>query len=309
MSKLCKNCLGFQWLRVIGLSLAGLCLSVSGSFAQSSIAATLYATADVVFTGQLLKINPSPTGISAQFRIAQLIKGHTATDKVLQIDVPAQSRCHALEEDHSYLVYGRRIGEALWLDPCEGSKLVSLAEADLRYIHTKNPKVSERCRAKHLAELAAKAPIVATAEVVGTEDSLRTSPWLFFRPWCGLVFTTEDAYYRVRDILKGQLSDSKIVVEHPICWDTVTVDGYNPRLSPELFKEGNVLMLFLRAGSHQSNKEIPSPFQSVYEDLDENCGAVLADGEAAQSVAGAMRASPEAFRLAPRNLSSARTHN
>ena len=66
------------------------------------------------------------------------------------------------------------------------------------------------------------------------------TPATLFRPWCGLVFTTEYAYYDVVDILKGKIPDSTIAVEHAICWDTITVDGYSPSLSPELFREGNV---------------------------------------------------------------------
>jgi hypothetical protein len=113
-------------------------------------------------------------------------------------------------------------------------------------------------------------------------------PTPFFRPCCGLVFTTEYAYYDVLDVLKGQISDPKIAVEHVICWDTVTVDGYYPRLSPELFREGNVLLLFLKKGSHRDD-QAPPPFRSGYEDVDENCGAVIANSNVAQGVVASLR--------------------
>jgi hypothetical protein len=168
------------------------------------------------------------------------------------------------------------------VDPCEGSKLFSQAEPDLRYINTINPKISEQCNRRRLKQLARSTPIVVTAKVVGTEDSMGT-PATPFRPWCGLVLTTEYAYYDVLDVLKGQIHDSKIAVEHGICWDTITVDGYSPRLSPELFREDSVLLLYLKTGSHRDD-QVPVPFKSGYEDVDENCGAVIADSDAAQSV-------------------------
>jgi hypothetical protein len=50
-----------------------------------------------------------------------------------------------------------------------------------------------------------------------------------------------------------------------------------------LFREGNVLLLFLKIGSHRDD-QVPVPFKSGYEDGDENCGAVIADSDAAKSV-------------------------
>jgi hypothetical protein len=176
------------------------------------------------------------------------------------------------------------------VDPCEGSKLFSQAEPDLRYFHTINAKISEQCNRSRLKQFARSTPIVVTAKVAGTEDSMGTSATLatLFRPWCGVTFTTEYAYYDVLDVWKGKIPDSKIAVEHAICWDTITVDGYSPSLSPELFREGNVLLLFLKIGSHRDD-QVPVPFKSGYVDVDENCGAVIADSNAAQSVTETLR--------------------
>lgn len=267
----------------------------SGAFGQlSGDPASLYASADIVFTGRVEKVWPSPSGLGARFEIMNRIKGKAGIKKDLQAFFPAQSRCHAIEENHSYLIYGRKMGDHLWVDPCEGSKLLSLAEPDLRYIHSIDPKISEQCNRNRLTQLAKSSRIVATADVVGTEDSVGNSP--LFRPWCGLTFTTEDVYYRVREVLKGEISAPRMTVEHPICWDTVTVGGYSHALSPELFNEGNVLLLFLKQGSHQEGRQGSPSFLSVYADTDENCGAVKADDEAASSVANSIRATPEAYK-------------
>src|SRR5215472_12133408 len=223
-------------------------LAVGSALSQVGDApAALYVGADLVFDGRVEKIVPSPSGRTAQFAVTQVIKGQAATSKGVEVQIPAASRCHALEENHRYLVYGRKIDDQLWVDPCEGTKLYSQAESDLRYIHTINPKVSEQCNRVRVKQLAKSSAIVATAKVVGTEDSIGPAP--LFRPWCGLAFTTEYAYYEVLDVMKGQIPDSKIAVEHVICWDTITVSGYSPSLSPELFREGNVLLLFLKRDS------------------------------------------------------------
>ena len=276
-------------MRAICLVVSSVSLFAGAALAQlSNPPAVLYTGADVVFVGRLEEIDPAPNGLIARFSVDQSIKGHVQSEKEIQVQVPAQSRCHAFEERHVYLIYGRKVGDQLWVDPCEGSKLASQAEGDLRYIHTQNPTVSERCSRKRLKELTRRAPIVATAKVVGTEDSTNTNP-LLFRPWCGLVWWSEYAYYNVVDVLKGQIPDSKIAVEHAICWDTITVDGYNSTLSPELFREGNVLLLFLEKGSHRTD-QVPEPFKTGYVDVDENCGAVLADSDAAQNAVGLLHA-------------------
>jgi len=160
-------------MRAIWLLLFSTSLVAGSALAQlSDSPAVLYADAHIVFDGQLEKIAPSPSGLTAHFSIAQLIKGQTATNQGLQVQMPAQSRCHAFEENHRYLVYGRKIDDELWVDPCEGSKLYSRAEPDLRYIHTMNPKISEQCNRSRLKQLAKTSAIVATAKVVGTEDSM-----------------------------------------------------------------------------------------------------------------------------------------
>ena len=258
---------------------------VGSAHSQVSSAPAFYSGADVVFDGRVEKIARSPNGLTAEFAIAQVIKGQGAV-KSVQAQIPAESRCHALEDNHRYLVYGRKIGDQIWVDPCEGTKLYSQAESDLRYIHTINPRVSEQCNRTRLKRLAKTSALVVTAKVVGTEDSMGLST--LFRPWCGMTFTTEYAYYEILDVLKGQTPDSKIAVEHVICWDTVTVDGYAPRLSPELFREGNVLLLFLKRDSHRTDKPQP-PFKSGYEDVDENCGAIIAGGDSAQGVVADLR--------------------
>jgi len=146
--------------------------------------ANLYANADVVFTGRVASIEQGLGGPSVSFAIDDRIKGVSNELKTLNAGVPTETRCHKFEENHSYLVYGRRVGDAVVADPCEGSKLISQAEKDLRYIHTVDPKVSEKCSRKNLRALARKSPVIVTAEVIGTQDTVGNSP-LQVGIWCG----------------------------------------------------------------------------------------------------------------------------
>jgi hypothetical protein len=177
-----------------------------------------------------------------------------------------------------------------------------MAEEDLRYLHTISPRVKQRCSKERLSELAGQSPIVATVELIGTEDSVFNDQDREFtrlvRSWCGLAFSSEDAYYTVLSVIKGDIADAKIVVEHPICWDTATVDGYYPTLSPTLFSVGNQLLLFLKPGSQQIGRKPPSGFDAIYSDVDENCGAVSANDEAAETVVEDLRAHPEKYKYA-----------
>lgn len=275
-------------MRALSVLFFAYSLAAGSALAQIS-PASQYASADIVFDGRLEKISPSPSGLLASFFVNRIIKGGTARATALHTQIPIESSCHGLEENHRYLIYGRKIGDQIWVDPCEGSKLFSQAELDLHYIHTMNPEISQQCNKERLKQLAKSTPIVATAQVVGTEDSMGPSTKNLFRPWCGFVLTTEYAYYDVLDVLKGQIPDRKIAVEHAICWDTITIDGYSPSLSPELFREGNVLLLFLKKGSHRDDQS-PPPFRSGYENVDENCGAVNADSDGARSAVDALHA-------------------
>lgn len=109
-----------------------------------------------------------------------------------------------------------------------------------------------------------------------------------------MVASTEDAFYKITEVLKGDIPGPRITVEHLICWDTVTVDSYYPNLSPELFKEGNNLLLFLKAGSHgeREGHVPPREFPLVFQNVDENCGAVKIDDEAALDVLQLLKSGP-----------------
>ncbi|ABF41535.1 hypothetical protein Acid345_2534 [Candidatus Koribacter versatilis Ellin345] len=254
------------------------------ALAQTPSPQTLYRTSDVVFLGRLDALKDNGTLRIATFRIDHAVKGITS-EKVV-VETPKNSECHALEEQHSYVVYAQKHQGFLWLDPCAGTKLRTQGQEDLRFLHTVDPAISPSCDADHMRKLAKKTPIIVEAELIDTETtaaykSADVNQLLTFHPWCGFVFSTEDAYYKVDRVLKGELNDTYFVGEHLICWDTLTVDGYNPELSSSLFVPGNKLLLFVKPATDRGVRPVPPPNKHAFLASDGDCSAVLADSAAA----------------------------
>jgi hypothetical protein len=251
--------------------LALLCVGPA-SAQEATRAASDYARAHSVFVGVLEGLDSPPDGSGAVFRVSKPIKGLAKGEHRLQVRTPVNSECGTYSEENVYLVYARRIEGELWADPCEGTKHISLAEPDLRYIHTVNAKVWPTCSPKRLRELAGRAEVIAKAEVVSIAPVIMNC-------WSGIAICTARVAYDVRQVFKGRIGYKRILVEHLLLKNSLTGDIDNPRLSPTLFREGNVLLLFL--GSANTSR-YPNRAELVakgvgYVNLDEDCGAVMAD--------------------------------
>src|SRR2546423_14999899 len=95
-------------MRAIWLILFTTSLGAGSALSQVRDApAALYAGADVVFDGRLEKIAPSPSGLTARFSVTQVIKGPAATGNGVRVQIQAESRGHALEENNRYWAYVR----------------------------------------------------------------------------------------------------------------------------------------------------------------------------------------------------------
>src|SRR5690349_23159852 len=102
-------------MRKVCFSVLSILVFATGALTQQrDDPAAIYGAADLVFTGRVEKISPSPGGLSASFEVVSRIKGRIGNAKHLQTFLPIDTRCHALEENHSYLVYAREIGDQLW---------------------------------------------------------------------------------------------------------------------------------------------------------------------------------------------------
>jgi len=244
---------------------------------ESSVAAS-YAAADVVFKGFLQNLFAVPTGLKAEFRVEVPIKNVHAS-KVVVLSA-TDGRCGRLEEMKDYVVYAQNIGGSLWVDLCNGTKHRSLAEPDLKYIHSLNPKISPECSRARVAKLSKRSEVIILAEVIGTTNDT------LFSCWSGLARCVQDERYTVKRILKGHVEEQEIVVEHVIVDNSLTADVQVPQLSPSLFREGNQVVLFLwpSASVPYGDAEQRRDRNVGFADVDEDCGVLPADTNAVELV-------------------------
>jgi hypothetical protein len=88
--------------------------------------------------------------------------------------------------------------------------------------------------------------------------------------WSGFLAASQRVRFKVVKVLKGKLNEGEVDVEYYLVKKDDLVDGELPRLSPEIFKVGNQLVLFLKA----DRKRKPASFAA-----DQNRGTATADAD------------------------------
>lgn len=123
------------------------------------------------------------------------------------------------------------------------------------------PAMSQ-CDKEKWQRLAGEAGLVLVAEVEEVKPSLGF--------WSGHIASVQRARFKVVKVLKGQLSSSRLEVEYYVVKNDALADTKQPRLSPEIFKVGNQLVLFLE----------PDPKKDeAYFTATRNQGTVKADAD------------------------------
>jgi len=64
--------------------------------------------------------------------------------------------------------------------------------------------------------------------------------------WSGYLAASQRVRFKVMKVLKGNLNAAEVEVEYYLVKNDDLVDNEQPRLSPEIFKRGNQLVLFLK---------------------------------------------------------------
>jgi hypothetical protein len=124
---------------------------------------------------------------------------------------------------------------------------------------------------KALVRVAQHADVVVVAEVVETHPPL-------LGVWSGLVASVQHTQYKVIEVLKGDVKSNEIDAGHYVVYHSLTADKEKPQLSPDLFKQGNRLILSLsREMGHGCKLDNPAPGIETFCSQDENYGAVLAE--------------------------------
>jgi len=101
--------------------------------------------------------------------------------------------------------------------------------------------------------------------------------------WSGLLAAMQLVEYSVVESLKGKLDQSPIVVSHCVVANSLTTDAKVPQLSPDLFKPGRTVIVFLDSGAGQFWRGTSDP-QPTYTVKDENCGVIAADSDLGRAV-------------------------
>jgi len=123
---------------------------------------------------------------------------------------------------------------------------------------------------KALLSAMKQAEIVVVAEVVEVHPSLGA--------WSGLLASVQHVQYRVVEVLKGNVKSKEIDAGHYVVRNSWTADREKPRLSQELFKPGNRLILILsRERGHGCKSETPKKDIESFCSPNENAGAIPAD--------------------------------
>lgn len=88
--------------------------------------------------------------------------------------------------------------------------------------------------------------------------------------WSGYLAASQRVRFKVVKVLKGNLNTSEVEVEYYLVKNDDLVDSKRPRLSPEIFKEGNQLVLFLKADQKKKTASFAA---------DQNRGTAPADAD------------------------------
>jgi hypothetical protein len=88
--------------------------------------------------------------------------------------------------------------------------------------------------------------------------------------WSGLFAASQRIRFKVVKVLKGNLKADEVEVEYYLVKNDELVDNERPRLSPEIFKAGNQVVLFLKADRKRRSKSFAA---------DQNCGTAMASAD------------------------------
>ncbi|HEX8148022.1 MAG TPA: hypothetical protein VF591_12650 [Pyrinomonadaceae bacterium] len=147
---------------------------------------------------------------------------------------------------------------------------------------------------KEIERLTGRSEVIVIAEVEKVE------PTSVLQPWSGLVSSKQYVQYNVREVLKGEMSDGKIRVGFMLIEHSLTTDESQPRLSPELFREKNVHILFLNPDGRRpvtdkkaSDNKQPSWLSWLsFESVDSDYGAVMSTPAVTEKIRALQAVSP-----------------
>ena len=110
--------------------------------------------------------------------------------------------------------------------------------------------------------------LAANVELVLVVEVKHVGPTPGF--WSGFLAASQRVRFKVVKVLKGKLNAREVEVEYYLVKNDDLVDRELPRLSPEIFKMGNQLVLFLKADQKRKTVSFAA---------DQNRGTAMADAD------------------------------
>jgi hypothetical protein len=135
------------------------------------------------------------------------------------------------------------------------------------------------CGGRDLSESVSLSSVILVGEVADVKPPLGV--------WSGYFPVVQRVHYRVKAVLKGDISDKVVNVGHYVIANSLVADSKSARLSPEIFAKGHALILFLKADPGEGYIHLPDadretnvrPFLSL-----DPCGALPADRDSVDMV-------------------------
>jgi hypothetical protein len=141
-------------------------------------------------------------------------------------------------------------------------------------------QATSMCSKEHLAQEAKASEFVAIVSVKR----------VFSPPgyWSGMFAAMQLVEYEPVESLKGKLDQPTIVASHYVVSNSLTADAKHPQLSPDLFREGHKVIVFLDRGPGQFWTEA-----SGCKAQDNKACALVANDEEHRKLATAARVEPK----------------
>ena len=147
------------------------------------------------------------------------------------------------------------------------------------------PPTTASCDEAKIKQMVRDSVVVLVAEVKEVETPSLTASW------SGLAIFKQHVLYKVRAILKGEITEREVRVGYSVYKNSLTADKNRPQLSPVLFKKNTVHIVFLKLEEKSAVDGANQPTTPSYLALDVNCGAIL-DTPAVEAEIRAMPSTP-----------------
>lgn len=143
------------------------------------------------------------------------------------------------------------------------------------------------CGERSLGESVSSSSAVVVGEIIEVKPPLGV--------WSGEFAVVQRVHYKVKDVLKGRVSEELLDVGHYVIANSSVADSRAARLSPEIFAKGRALILFLKPDPKKGYLYYPEADRESDRETNiktflslDACGALQANQDSIEMVRKAM---------------------